>query len=77
MSTVVQKESVSEKAFIEPGLTEKTRTILKDTKIDEFLYGQQLGDKIMKAKAINKLEEKLKVQATNANTHTSKKQLLN
>ena len=57
---IIHKQSVSRKAFIEPGLSKETKDILKDTQIGEFLYDKVLTEKIKEAKAILKLGENLK-----------------
>lgn len=65
LTAIINKESRSRKAFIEPGLSKDTVTILKETKIDEYLYGSQLSEKIKEAKALNKMSENLKIQQPN------------
>ena len=68
------KESKSRKAFIEPGLTKETVAILKDTKIDDYLYGEQLSEKLKEAKAISKLAETIKAQPPNKANVINQKQ---
>ena len=62
LTQIIHKQSVSSKAFIEPGLTKETKAILKGTKIEEFLYGRDLTEKIKEAKALDKIGENLKIQ---------------
>lgn len=62
LTEIIHKQSKSRKAFIEPGLARETKVILKDTKVDEFLFGKELTEKIREVKAINKLGENLKPQ---------------
>ena len=64
VTAIIHKQSVSRKAFIEPGLSKETRAILKETKIDKFLYGENLSEKIKEARALEKMGENLKAQPT-------------
>lgn len=68
LTQIVHKQSNSRKAFIEPGLSKETKAILKGTKIDEFLYGKELSEKIKEAKALDKIGENLKVQQATKTT---------
>ena len=77
LSVIIQKQSASRKAFIEPGLTKETKSILRETKIDEFLYGKELYEQIKQAKAINKLGENLKIQPVKSNPQGTGKVNLN
>lgn len=65
LSAIVHKQNITRKAFIEPGLTKETKAVLKDSKIDEFLYGKDLPEKIKEAKALNKLGDELKLAQPN------------
>ncbi|XP_023314347.1 uncharacterized protein LOC111694259 [Trichogramma pretiosum] len=51
---IINKQSKNRKAFIEPGLAKDSAQILKNTKIDEFLYGKDLSSKIKETKALSK-----------------------
>lgn len=62
MTGIIHKQSNTRKAFIEPGLSKETKTVLKESKIDEFLFGKDLSEKIKEARALNKLGEDLKNQ---------------
>ena len=76
LTAIVYKQSNARKAFIEPGLTKETRSILKNTSIDELLYGSDLGEKIKEAKALDKMGKDLKLQpSTSTNNSTQKKNL--
>ncbi|XP_058800139.1 uncharacterized protein LOC131669343 [Phymastichus coffea] len=60
IALIFYKQSVSRKAFIEPGLSKETISVLKETKVDEFLYGKELTEKLKEAKAMVKMAETLK-----------------
>ena len=72
LSAIVHKQTNTRKAFIEPGLTKETRAILKDTKVDDFLFEKELSEKIKEARALNKIGENLKIQAPNKGPATKK-----
>uniref|UniRef100_A0ABD2VVI7 Uncharacterized protein n=1 Tax=Trichogramma kaykai TaxID=54128 RepID=A0ABD2VVI7_9HYME len=54
LSLIINKQSKNRKAFIEPGLAKESSAILKETSIDEFLYGKDLSGKIKEMKAFSK-----------------------
>ena len=51
----------------------KLKAVLKETKIDEFLYGKELTEKLKEAKALNKMGESMKIP----NKASTSKQALN
>ncbi|KAL7293044.1 hypothetical protein TKK_0013488 [Trichogramma kaykai] len=59
LSLIINKQSKNRKAFIEPGLSKESSAILKETSIDEFLYGKDLSGKIKEMKAFSREGEGL------------------
>lgn len=68
ITAIIHKQTVTRKAFIQPGLSTETKAVLKDAKVDEFLFGKDLTEKIKDAKAMNRIGESMKVQQPKANT---------
>ncbi|KAL7305274.1 hypothetical protein TKK_0002411 [Trichogramma kaykai] len=60
---IMNKQSKNRKAFIKPGLSNEINAILKETSIDEYLYGKYLSVKIKELKSFPKEGEGL-VKAT-------------
>lgn len=57
------QEAIARRAYILPFLDKKVKTVLESSGIDEFLFGENLVDKIKSAKAIEKVGLELKPQA--------------
>ncbi|XP_063989917.1 uncharacterized protein LOC135169114 [Diachasmimorpha longicaudata] len=74
-TVIFNKQSVTRKAFIEPGLSKETKAVLKETKSEEFLYGKELSEKIKEAKALSKMSDTLKIPQPKARTSTPVQQL--
>ena len=50
------KESTTRKVPVNPNMDPEIRSVLEKTKIDKFLYGENLAKKLEEAKAIKKWE---------------------
>lgn len=74
LSLVMYKQTKSRKTFIEPGLSDETKAVLKDVKTDEFLFGKDLPEKLKQRNTLKKISENLKAQKTQ---QSSAKQNLN
>lgn len=55
-------QSVSRKTFIYPGVKKQFQNMLKETKSDNLLFGNNLADKIKDSKNIEKLSQNVKNQ---------------
>lgn len=65
-------QSAARKSFISPMLNKDLSTVFKESKIDKFLYGQNLGEKIRECKTIDKAGQELcKKVPQPKNTRTS------
>ncbi|XP_044594856.1 uncharacterized protein LOC123272220 [Cotesia glomerata] len=58
--------SESRKAFILPGMTKQSKDVLSTTKMDEFLFGKNLSDKLKEARALDKLTQGMRYQQSKA-----------
>jgi len=72
-------QSKSRKAFIYPGVKKQFQNMLKETKPDNLLFGNNLAEKIKDSKNIEKLSQNVKNQTTPKVTpqYQSSKQNLN
>lgn len=61
LSLIIYKQSKSRKALIEPGLSDDMKDLVKNTKVDEYLYGKDLSEKVNQKKTMKKLANELKV----------------
>ena len=54
LAVLMHKQSLNRRAFIEPGMSKEGQEIVKISKIEEFLFGDDLTDKIKDTKAHTK-----------------------
>ncbi|KAL7288498.1 hypothetical protein TKK_0017463 [Trichogramma kaykai] len=65
LSLQIHKQSLNRRAFIEPGMSKEGQDIIKDSKIEDMLFGNELANKIKESKAFSKEGEGLmKAQST-------------
>lgn len=74
LTLIIYKQTKSRKAFIEPGLVEETKALLKDCKTDEYLYGKEWAEKAKERKTLKNMSQNFKSQPPKGNlpTQTSK-----
>ena len=65
LALLMHKQSLNRRAFIEPGMSKESQEIAKNSRIEDFLFGNDLTDKIKDSKAHTKEGQELfKVQQT-------------
>lgn len=57
-------DAISRKAMILPGVEKNMKTVLESTKMDQFLFGDNLSDKIKSEKLLEKTAADLKIKET-------------
>lgn len=70
-------QSECRKAFITPGLSKEVKTILQNTTLNKFLFGDNLGEKIKEGKALERMGQTLKVQTQEFSRPSTSRHFLN
>ena len=63
MAEIIHSQTKSRKAFIVAGVDKDTKTMLEDTKTEEFLFGNNLSEKFKEAKVMDKIANSMKKQS--------------
>ena len=62
LSVVHHQEAISRKAMILPGIEKNMKIVLENTKLDKYLFGENLSEKIKSEKSLEKTASDLKVK---------------